>query len=235
MTAGHRTPGAAATTVPEWLRPLVAAADSLRPQDFTRFVAPEQGGRQSAVLVLFGSGDRGPTLVVTARARGLRSHPGQPAFPGGRVDPGDDGPIAAALREAVEETGLEPTGVDVLTTLPPLFLPYSASVVTPVVAWWREPSPVGVVDPAEVASVHVIPVAELTDPANRVRTRHPSGYVGPAFHADGLLIWGFTAGLLDRVLHYGGFEQPWDTARVEDLPPDVIRLSASDRTVPVDP
>ena len=62
-------------------------------------------------------------------------------------------------------------------------------------------------------------MAELTDPANRCRVRHPSGCIGPAFGVRGMLVWGFTAGLLDRLLALGGWEQPWDAARVEDLPP----------------
>ncbi len=86
-------------------------------------------------------------------------------------------------------------------------------------AWWRVPSPRRVVDPAEVASVHRVPVAELTDPANRLRLRHPSGHVGPAFDVRGLLVWGFTAGLLDQLLRLGGWEKPWDRERVKEPPP----------------
>ena len=72
--------------------------------------------------------------------------------------------------------------------------------MTPVLAWWREPSPVFVRDPAEVASVHRVPLSELLDPANRLRVRHPLGYVGPAFTVSGMLVWGFTAMVLDRLL-----------------------------------
>jgi hypothetical protein len=115
--------------------------------------------------------------------------------------------------------------VDIIAALPPLYLPPSGFVVTPVLAWWRRPSPVSAVDPAEVASVHRIPLAELTDPANRVVVTHPSGFVGPAFHARGLLVWGFTAGLLDRVLHLAGWERPWDTGRLEELPQEVVELA----------
>ena len=148
----------------------------------------------------------------------MRSHAGQPAFPGGSIDPGDGSPEAAALREAWEETGLDPSGVEVFATLPEIWLPPSGYVVTPVLAWWREPSPVSVVDPAEVASVHRVPLAELLDPANRFRVRHRSGYVGAAFGVRGLLVWGFTALLIDRLFQRVGWERPWDTSRVEDLP-----------------
>ncbi|MGH8971351.1 MAG: coenzyme A pyrophosphatase, partial [Actinomycetes bacterium] len=101
------------------------------------------------------------------------------------------------------------------------FLPPSGFVVTPVLGWWRSPSEVSVIDPAEVASVQRVPLAQLLDPANRLRVRHPSGYVGAAFRVGDLLVWGFTAGLLDRLLRLAGWEQPWDQSRVEDLPPEM--------------
>jgi 8-oxo-dGTP pyrophosphatase MutT (NUDIX family) len=161
-------------------------------------------------------------VLLIERAHDMRSHPRQVAFPGGAVDPGDDGPVAAALRESVEETGLDPGGVDVLGTLPAMFLPPSGYVVTPVLGWWREPSAVSVVDPREVASVHRVPLRELLDPANRFQVAHPSGYVGAAFRVSGLLVWGFTAGLLDRLMRLAGWEQPWDRERREELPPEMV-------------
>jgi hypothetical protein len=87
-----------------------------------------------------------------------------------------------------------------------------------VLAWWRTPSPVAVVDVAEVASVHRIPVAKFVDPDNRLRVYHPSGYLGPAFRVDGLLVWGFTAGILSGLLEAGGLSRPWDRGRVERVP-----------------
>jgi hypothetical protein len=87
-----------------------------------------------------------------------------------------------------------------------------------VLAWWREPHAVYAVDAGEVAAVLRVPVADLADPAARQRVRHPSGWVGPAFSVHGLLIWGFTAGLLDRLLKMGGWEQPWTAGPINELP-----------------
>ncbi|MGW8065838.1 NUDIX hydrolase [Streptomyces ziwulingensis] len=227
-TQGH-TRGALLSEegLPGWLAPVVRAAETVRPGQLSRFLPPEDGaGRQSAVLILFGGGEsapegapggtgRGPELLLMERAGTLRSHAGQPAFPGGALDPEDgdpqgEGPLRAALREAEEETGLDPAGVQLFGALPKLYIPVSGFVVTPVLAWWREPSPVGVVDPNETARVFTVPVADLTDPANRVTSIHPSGHRGPAFLVESTLVWGFTAGVIDRLLHFAGWERPWD-------------------------
>lgn len=213
------------TRLPDWLVPLVEALPTVRGEHFSRILPPASGGRDSAVLILFGEGHNGPDLLLIERARTLRSHAGQPAFPGGAQDPEDEGPVAAALREAQEEVGLDPSSVDVLGVLPPLFLPPSGFVVHPVLAWWRDPHPVDVVDAAEVAAVVRVPLDEITDPANRLRLVHPSGYHGPAFEVGGLLVWGFTAGLLAGILSLAGWEKPWDESRVRELDPDTVRLA----------
>ncbi len=213
------TPVPEAPEPPDWLRQLAERTRGVRAEELSRFLPPAEGGRQSAVLILIGHDGTGPDVLLIERAATLRTHAGQPAFPGGAVDPGDHGPVGAALREAAEETGLDPSGVSVFGTLPALFLPPSGFVVTPVLAWWHRPSPVRAVDPGEVASVHRVPVAELVEPANRLRVRHPSGHLGPAFHVRGLTVWGFTAGLLDRLLRLAGWERPWDSGRVGSLSP----------------
>jgi len=211
------------TDVPEWLWPLVGAAGSLRVEQLTHLAVPQQGGRKAAVLVLFGESADGPDLLLIERSADLRSHAGQPAFPGGAIEPTDGGPVGAALREAGEETGLDPAGVEVLATLPELWVPPSGFVVVPVLGWWREPSAVRPVDPAEVAAVVRVPLAQLAEPTNRVRVRHPSGYTGPAFEVAGLLVWGFTAGLIDRLLALGGWERPWRPGQVRRLPAELRR------------
>jgi 8-oxo-dGTP pyrophosphatase MutT (NUDIX family) len=212
--------------LPDWLQPVADAALGVLPDEFSRFRPPADGGRAGAVLMLFGMGETGPDVLLIERAHDMRSHAGQMAFPGGAVDDDDADEVAAALREAVEETGLDPRGVQVFASLPALFLPPSGFVVTPVLGWWHTPSPVHAVDPREVASVHRVPIADLLAPVNRLRVRHPSGYVGAAFRLrGGLLVWGFTAGLLDRLLRVAGWEQPWDDSDPEDLPPDLTAMA----------
>jgi 8-oxo-dGTP pyrophosphatase MutT (NUDIX family) len=204
--------------IPEWLLPVARGVQDVRGSDLTRFLPPPAGGRPSAVLMLLGEGPRGPDLLLIERALDLRAHAGQPAFPGGALELGDAGPIDAALREAQEETGLEPTGVAPFALLPDLWVPVSDYVVTPVMAWWRQPSPIRAADETEVASVHRVPIAELADPARRMRVRHPSGYVGMGFEVAGLLVWGFTAGLIGGLLDLAGWSRPWDPDRIVDLP-----------------
>jgi 8-oxo-dGTP pyrophosphatase MutT (NUDIX family) len=205
---------------PEWIEPLLTRLGTARAEDFTRLTTPAEGGRESAVLVLLGEQPgAGPDVLILQRAATLRNHAGQPAFPGGAADPEDADVRATALREANEEVGLDPASVTVLAELPKLWIPVSDFVVTPVLAWWHDPHPVHPREPAEVAHVARLPVSELVDPANRMRVRHPSGWIGPAFSARGMLVWGFTAGVLATLLEMGGWARPWSRGRVVELPP----------------
>jgi len=136
--------------IPDWLEPVAVAAREITADDLTKFVPPEDAvARRGAVLLLFGARH---DLLLTERAHDMRSHPGQVSFPGGSIDPGET-PRQAALREAEEETGLRADGVEVFAELPELWLPPSNFAITPVLGWWAEESPVGVVDPAEVHAV----------------------------------------------------------------------------------
>lgn len=215
-------------SVPEWLRGLVRTSAELDSQAFTRFSAPPSSApRPAAVLLLFGESESGPDVLLLRRADTLGSHAGQVAFPGGGSDHGDSGPVGTALREAEEETGVDPEGVRPVALLPELYIPVSGWAVTPVLAHWRRPCPVHPVDPGETAAVARVPIAELADPTNRFQVRRPGGdWKGPAFTAGGLFVWGFTAGLLSVLLALGGWERDWDREDVRDLP---VALDQHDR------
>jgi 8-oxo-dGTP pyrophosphatase MutT (NUDIX family) len=206
-------------TLPDWLRPVVEATRDLDPAMFRRFSPPTEDARDAAVLIALGEHEtRGPDVLLQLRADRGGAHSGQVAFPGGSREPADDGPVSTALREAVEETGLDPSGVRPVAVLPQLHIPVSGFHVTPVLAHWERPSRVWAVDPAESAAVSRVPIAELADPANRFTCRHPSsGFLGPAFALPGMLVWGFTAALLTLLLQLGDWERPWDGSVIRDL------------------
>ena len=208
--------------LPDWLLPIRDGALIISGEDITAWLPPEgSDARPGAVLMLFGEGEDGPDLLLTERAHTMRSHPGQVSFPGGSVDPTDASPVAAALREAEEEVGLDPAGVEVLAVLPELWLPPSNFAVTPVLAYWREPAPVGVVDPAEVHAVFRTPIAELLDPTHRITVTHPGGYSSPGFligDDKDVLLWGFTAGLINKLFDFVGLTQEWDASVTRELP-----------------
>jgi 8-oxo-dGTP pyrophosphatase MutT (NUDIX family) len=212
-------PLVALDSVPEWLRPLVEISGDLDSKAFTRFAPPSTvSTRAAAVLILLGEGPKGPDVLLLRRADTLGSHAGQVAFPGGGADEGDGGPVGTALREAEEETGVDPAGVRPLAVLPELFVPVSGFAVTPVLAHWVKSSPVRAVDFGETASVARVAIADLVDPANRYQVqRAGAGWKGPVFEVDGLFVWGFTAGLLSTLLTLGGWERDWDRDDVRDL------------------
>ena len=209
-------------TPPQWLSRVRPALEAEVPEWFAEFVPPPNPQRRSAVLLTFAQGEGGSDVILTERASTLRSHAAQVSFPGGHVDPGDDGPVAAALREAQEEVGLDPASVEVVDELPALFMHPSQNAVTPVLSWWREPHPIGVVDTREVARVVRADVEHLLDPAHRFTVRLDT-YSGPGFEVDGLFVWGFTATLLSHVFELGGIARPWDATRERPLPHHLLR------------
>lgn len=211
---------------PAWLLGAEAALRSDLPGWFTQFAPPPAPARRSAVLMLVAPGGRGHDIVLTERSGSLRSHASQVSFPGGKLDPGE-GPVEAALRETWEEVGAEPASIDVVGAFPDLWLSPSQNAVTPVLGWWREPGPLRVVDPGEVARVERVPVADLVDPAHRFVVRGPAGYTGPGFEVAGLFVWGFTAQLLSVLLDAAGLAEPWDEGRRRRLPWRFVRQYVS--------
>lgn len=227
--------------VPGWLDQLARDLQDAPPEAFSRFLPPPGGGRRaSAVLILIapaaqidGSPDSASgeavldhtpsarqiseTVVLTQRATTMRSHAGQVSFPGGGQEASDVDEVATALREATEEIGLDAAEVSVLTMLPVLHIAVSGYDVTPVLAWWHRPGQIYPRQPAEVERVLRVPIADLINPSARFQVRHPSGYTGPAFGVHESTVWGFTAGVLDRLLDAAGLTSEWDRSRMRDI------------------
>lgn len=227
---------------PDWLRPLVDNVDDVRGAYRRRVPAAVLASitaanaaagalgsrRDAAVLVLFSGAPDAPAgalpadadLLVTVRAASLRHHAGQAAFPGGASDPGDDGPVGTALREAREETGIDVTRLRALATLERMFIPPSGFHVVPVLAYSHDPGPVSVVDEAETAVVARVPVRAFVNPENRLmvyRSANTRRYAGPAFLLNQMLVWGFTGQIVSAMLDVAGWAQPWDDRKVLEL------------------
>jgi 8-oxo-dGTP pyrophosphatase MutT (NUDIX family) len=153
--------------------------------------------RPAAVLVSLVEAPSGPSVILTRRSAALKHHPGQIAFPGGKIEAADDGPEGAALREASEEIGLDVGNAQLLGRLPP-HETVTGFTVTPILARIRRPfdwQP----EAGEVDEVFAVPIAHVADPANyTVQGRIWRGslrryYVvpwGPYY------IWGATARIL---------------------------------------
>lgn len=221
---------------PQWLAPLVEAARSggvtkILPE---RRPPVDDGGephpsgrphRTSAVLVVFSGdpdapGPRPPAdarVLLTHRAATLGSHAGQISFPGGGSEEVDEKIPDTALREAQEETGLDPDSVDILAVTGSLYIPVSNYSVFPVLAYWRQPGRVHAADEAETARVLTPPLDDLLDPAHRFTVRQSAGWQGPAFNIGDLVLWGFTAGVLAAATQLAGWDLEWDADDIRDL------------------
>lgn len=204
--------------VPEELRERVRRFDAAGTLARIQGARPPGGGRPAAVLILLSRSGQDYEIVFVEKNADLRNHAGQIAFPGGTMEPDERDPVAAALREAEEEAGIDPAGVDVLGALPQAHISRSGFDVTSVVGWWREPRPLAPADPFEIQAVHTIAVPTLLDPANRLTWMLPNGYSGPAFVVGELFIWGFTAYLLDALFDLLDWTQPWDEAVTAPIP-----------------
>jgi 8-oxo-dGTP pyrophosphatase MutT (NUDIX family) len=206
--------------VPASLTGLVHGIAAASPKDLSRNdpVPDAVAERQAAVLILIATdGDGGPDVLLQQRAPNLRAHAGEVAFPGGARENGDTGPLATAIREAAEETGVDPAGVEPLIVLPRVHIPPSRFDVTGVLAHWRSPSPVSAIDPHETDRVMRVPLAALADPDNRIMLSTSFGWHGPAFVLDGAVVWGYTGEVLAALLRIGGWERPWVATSPVDL------------------
>lgn len=185
----------------------------------------ERAVRRSAVLIhLAGNGLHDAQLVLEERGHAMRSQPGQFSLPGGGRDPGDRDDVHTALREAEEETGLDPDEVMVLGSFAPIPMPWRVQTVTPVLSWSPSRPALGVQDPVEVERLVWAPLTgpgSLTDPAHQQRGLLRGFEVGPAFDLPGdAFVWGFTAMILEKVLTGLGLDPVPGTAPTREIPPE---------------
>ena len=120
--------------------------------------------RPAAVLVLLTDSREGPAVLLTQRASDLTHYPDQLVFPGGAAEAGDDGPAATALREAAEETGLDPANLHILAVLPAVELPDTGFLLSPVLAWSALPTFTSSANLAEVSACTTMSLRQLARP-----------------------------------------------------------------------
>lgn len=162
-----------------------------------RHLILRDGLRDAAVLIPVVDHDQGATVILTRRTDSLRSHSGQVAFPGGRIDPEDASAEAAALRETREEIGLEPERIEIVGRMPD-YVTGSGYRIAPVLGVVR-PGFALTINPDEVDTVFEVPLAFLMDPSNHRRESRIWQEKRRFFYTmpyEDRYIWGVTAGII---------------------------------------
>ena len=169
--------------------------DDLNPQ--ARIIAPGQTPIPAAVLVPLIVGEEALSVLLTQRTHDLARHGGQIAFPGGRIDQRDEGPVAAALRETEEETGIERSFVEPMGFLD-TYLTSTSYRVVPVVGLVRRGFRLAI-EAREVADVFEVPLAFLMNPDHHHKGSRAWQETTRFFHAmtyGERYLWGATAGMI---------------------------------------
>jgi 8-oxo-dGTP pyrophosphatase MutT (NUDIX family) len=164
---------------------------------------PGDDARIAAVLILLYPFKQSIYTVFMQRPDYKGIHGGQISFPGGKAEPGDEGVIQTALREANEETGVEPSQISVLGTLTPLFIPVSNMLVTPVVGW-IEKRPLFKCQAEEVVFLIEADMRRLLEPAAiKLKPLEIRGDLLEVRYFDytGNVIWGATAMIFNELLY----------------------------------
>ena len=164
-------------------------------------VPPPSDSRPSAVLVPIVEGGDGPEIVLTRRTKHLSSHKGEVSFPGGRLDRGESF-VEAAIREAREEIGLDPSTVEVIGEMSAMATYVSRSYIVPIVAHVTSPPSLEVRND-EVDRVFTVPLAELVR-QDTYSEEHwgfpPNQYRIHFFHLDEETVWGVTGRMLHQLI-----------------------------------
>ena len=190
--AGQPEPADEIGPAPTWVASLAPHSTPARPR-----LNDPVSVRPAAVLAVLTDGPGGPHVLLTARASDLTHFAGQLVFPGGAADAGDRDAVDTALREAREEIGLDPASVHVIGALPTLGLPDSGFLVTPILAWSAQPRYLHPANPAEVTSVHAVPLAARRDgQPRRPYARDDEG------DGDGVRVGAMTGAILDQLAAY---------------------------------